>query len=107
MDLYKETVEEIRRLIESNRGIFYDNKGNFNLSSSELNDIAYVYENYQGEMCKIFLEDKKKRNRGKANVYDKMIEIIEILEKNSYISNRRSIGRYIIKNLDIIIKNKI
>jgi hypothetical protein len=109
MDLYEETIKAVKEFINSNRNIFYDNRDRFRVAASALNNIAYVYENYGGEACKLFLKDKGRKERKREGdlydrLYDKLIEIIRILDSNTHIKRRRSVGRYIIKNLDVITK---
>jgi retron-type reverse transcriptase len=60
MDLYENTINAVKEFINSNRNIFYDNRDRFRVAASALNAIAYVYENYGGEACKLFLKDKGK-----------------------------------------------
>ena len=103
MDLYEETIKAVKKFINSNRNIFYDNRDRFRIAASALNDIAYVYENYGGEACKLFLKDKGRRER-REDLYDRLIEIVNLLDGNAHIKSRRSVGRYIIKNLDVITK---
>jgi hypothetical protein len=103
MDLYEETINAVKEFINSNRNIFYENRDRFRVTPSTLNAIAYVYENYGGEACKLFLKDKGRRER-REDLYDRLIEIVNLLDGNAHIKRRRSVGRYIIKNLDVITK---
>jgi hypothetical protein len=103
MDLYENTINAVKEFINSNRNIFYENRDRFRVTPSTLNAIAYVYENYGGEACKLFLKDKGRRER-REDLYDRLIEIVNLLDGNAHIKRRRSVGRYIIKNLDVITK---
>lgn len=97
-----ETVEEVRKVIEDNNRLFYEGD-KFKISSAQLNDIAFVFERYGSEVCKLFIKDKWKRaGKLEKDMYLKLIDIVSIIEKNNFIMMNLSVGRYIIKNLDII-----
>jgi hypothetical protein len=110
MDLYKDTIDEIKKLIEDNEKLFYDQQGDFRIKTKERNKIAFVYEKYGCTVCRVLLQElmEKKEEKSKdiyKELYSKMIEIVDILEKNKNIrEGNRGVGGYIIKNLDIIIK---
>lgn len=98
-----ETLENVKKVIDSNSSLFFNSRGEFRISSSQLNDIAFVFERYGPTACKLFIEDKRKRaNEQEKELYSRLIDIVSIIEKNNFIMANLSIGRYIIKNLGII-----
>jgi len=101
-----ELINKIKFIINNKRNVFYNNQESFVISSSKLEKLGEIFENFGLDMLDLVLNDEIRRTRkyNEKQAY-KIIreEILPLLKNNKIINQKKEIGRYLIKSLDNIL----
>ena len=100
-----DNIDKLLKEIKDDQSIWKGEKGKpIYFSGKFLDTVGEIFEKHGFGTTRVYLKNQSGRDRIPAPA---MLHVLEKLEKSSEVINNRSIGRYIIKTLEILKKEGV